>query len=109
VSKSTFLSDLNARIQEAERIIADQNENLTALHHLLRNEMSENVPVAATPTNGKTPEANSSQLKGKPSEIVLTLVQQSGEHGTRPRDIAAILVEHKLMNEGLERCSFSPE
>jgi hypothetical protein len=100
VSKLTFLSDLNARIREAEQIIAQQNENLMALHHLLKNETGAEIPPAVTPANDHAPQANSAAPKGKPSEIVLTLVQRSGEQGTRPRDIAAILVKQKLMTKG---------
>jgi len=100
VSKLTFVSDLNARIHEAEHIIADQNENLAALRHLLQKEMSAAMPAAVTPPTSHVPQAASVDLKGKPSEIVLTLVQRSGEGGTRPRDIAEILVEHKLMTKG---------
>jgi len=107
VSKSTFVSDLHARIQAAERIIADQNESLAALRHLLHQELS-----ASAPANGLTPAATPSKtapeprppadidFKGKQSEIVLALVRQSGESGTRPRDIAEILVERKLLKKG---------
>jgi len=101
VSKPTFVSDLNVRIREAERIIALQNENLAALRHLLRNEMGEEIPAAiTTPENGHTSQASAIDFKGKPSEIVLALVQQSGEQGTRPRDIAEIFVTRKLMTKG---------
>lgn len=100
MSKSTFVSDLNARIREAEQIIADQDKNLAALRHLLRNEMGQEIPATVTAANGQAHQANSDDFKGKPWEIVLTLVQKSGEHGTRPRDIASILVERKLMTKG---------
>jgi len=101
VSKTTFVSDLSVRIREAEQIIALQNENLTALRHLLRNEMGEEVPAAViTSENVHVPQVSSIDFKGKPSEIVLALVHQSGERGARPREIAEILVTRKLMTKG---------
>jgi hypothetical protein len=113
VTKSNFLSDLQARIHEAERIIADQNENLTALRHLLRKETVEPTPNGSTPVTVtpvavtaasvapvtvQEPRTNTGvDFKGKTSEIILALVKQSGEIGTRPRDIAEILLGHKLI------------
>ncbi len=106
MTTSTFTRDLHARIQEAERIIADQNENLAALRHLLRLEIGESMPNGSTPAS-TTPATvleprtvTEIDFGGKQSEIVLALVKQSGESGTRPRDIAAILVEHKLIAKG---------
>jgi hypothetical protein len=101
VSKLTFVNDLKVRIREAEQIIALQNENLTALRHLLRNESGEEpAAVAITPENGSASQASSIDFKGKPSEIVLALVEQSGERGARPREIAEVLVTRKLMIRG---------
>ena len=116
MTKSTFVSDLHSRIQAAERIIADQNESLAALRHLLHKETAEltpngSTPVAATPASVRhsvvapaTVQESRTHpgvdFKGKTSEIILALVHRSGEHGTRPRDIAEILVEHKLMKKG---------
>jgi hypothetical protein len=111
VIKSTFLSDLQTRIQAAERIIADQNENLAALRHLLHKETAEptpngSTPVTVTPASAAPATVQESRthpgvdFKGKTSDIILALVQRSGEEGTRPRDIAEILVEHKLMTKG---------
>jgi hypothetical protein len=101
VSKSTFISDLNARIREAEQIIAHQNENLAALGHLLRIEMGESRPETATPTRVEGAQTDFAvDYKGKTSDIILTLVQLSGESGIRPRDIAETLVKHKLINRG---------
>jgi hypothetical protein len=107
VTKSTFVSDLQSRIHAAERIIADQNENLAALLHLLHKELGESAPAngstpaAITPVPAPEPRTNAAiDFKGKQSEIVLALVQQSGEGGTRPRDIAAILLGHKLIKKG---------
>ena len=116
MTKSTFVSDLHSRIHAAERIIADQNENLAALRHLLHKETAEltpngSTPVAATPASVRhsvvapatvqEPRTHPGvDFKGKTSEIILALVQRSGEHGTRPRDIAEILVEHKLTTKG---------
>ncbi len=104
MTKSTFVSDLQARIQQAEGIIASQNENLAALRHLLRKEIGESAPNGLAPaatTRVTTPEPRTAAInfKGKKSDIVLALVQQSHE-GTRPMDIASILVEHKLMTKG---------
>ena len=107
MSKSTFARDLQSRIHAAEQIIADQNESLAALRHLLHKELGESAPA-----NGSNPTAITLKtapetrthaaidFAGKQSEIVLALVQQSGENGTRPRDIAAILVGHKLIKKG---------
>jgi hypothetical protein len=101
VPKSTFLGDLSARIREAERIIADQNEYLSALRHLLQKEMAEPVSEVVTPAPVQPPKAHAGvDFKGKSSEIILALVQRSGESGTRPRDIAEILLQHKLMTKG---------
>ena len=101
MSKSNFISDLNARIREAERIIAGQNENLAALRHLLRKEMGESLPGAVTPATVPGPQTHSGvDFKGKTSDIILSLVRQSGERGARPRDIAEILLEHKLITKG---------
>ncbi len=101
MAKSTFVNDLNARIREAELIIADQNENLAALRLLLHKEMGESVPETATHTAVSEPQTQPSvNFKGKQSEIILALVQQAGERGTRPRDIAEILLEHKLISKG---------
>ncbi len=106
MSKSTFVNDLNARIREAERVISNQNENLAALRLLLRKEMGESMPVAeapstVTPAVVQTTHAHPGvDFKGRTSEIILGLVQQSGERGTRPRDIAEVLVKHKLMKKG---------
>jgi hypothetical protein len=101
VSKSTFISDLHARVREAERIIADQNENLAALRHLLRIEMGESTPETVIPATVQGPQAHPEvDFKGKTSDVILTLVQRSGESGTRPRDIAEILVKHELMSKG---------
>jgi hypothetical protein len=101
VSKSTFIDDLNTRIREAERIIADQNENLAALHHLLHKETGKGGQEAVTPATTPEPQAHPGpNFKGKTSDIIFTLVQQSGEHGTRPRDIAGILVRQKLIKKG---------
>jgi hypothetical protein len=41
-----------------------------------------------------------SDFKGQTSDIILTLVQQSSELGTRPRDIAEILLKQKLIKKG---------
>ena len=121
MTKSTFVSDLHSRIHAAERIIADQNESLAALRHLLRKETAEptpngSTPVTVTPVTVTPATVRHSvvapatvqesrthpgvDFKGKTSEIILALVHRSGEHGTRPRDIAEILVEHKLMKKG---------
>jgi hypothetical protein len=103
VSKTTFINDLNARVREAERIIAEQNENLAALRHLLGKETG---PTEAMETAAATPEPIYHQapadldFKGKTSDIILTLVQRSGEGGTRPRDIAEILLAKKLITKG---------
>ena len=101
MSNSTFIGDLNARILEAERIIAHQNENLAALRHLLRIEMGESTPETATPKSGENAHTHSDiDYKGKTSDIILTLVQRSGEAGIRPRDIAETLVKHNLIHKG---------
>ncbi len=101
MSKTTFVSDLNARVREAERIIADQNENLAALRHLLRIEMGEATPETVAPTKVESAPTHSDvDFKGRTSEIILALVQRSGESGTRPRDIAEVLVQRKLMKKG---------
>jgi len=101
VSKSTFISDLNARIREAEQIIAHQNENLAALRHLLRIEKGESTPETATLTSGGSSETHSDvDYKGKTSDIIMTLVQRSGNSGIRPRDIAETLVKHNLIHKG---------
>jgi len=121
VTKSTFVSDLHARIQAAERIIADQNESLAALRHLLHKETAEptpngSTPVAVTPVTVTPATVRHSvvapatvqeprthpgvDFKGRTSEIILALVKQGGEGGTRPRDIAEILVQRKLMTKG---------
>ncbi len=106
MTKSTFVSDLQTRIHAAERIIADQNESLAALRHLLRLEIGESIPNGLTPasiTPATVPEPGTAAVidfKGKQSDIILSLVKQGGEGGTRPRDIAAILVEHKLLKKG---------
>lgn len=104
---SNFVKDLQSRIHAAEQIIADQNESLAALRHLLHKELGESAPA-----NGSTPTAIAPKIapetrtpaaidfKGKQSEIVLALVQQAGESGTRPREIAEILVKHKLIAKG---------
>jgi hypothetical protein len=103
---SNFLKDLHARIQEAERIINHQNENLAALRHLLRNEVGESVSNSSTPAPVTAPSISQPRsdaeidFKGKLAEIVLALVQQTGDGGTRPRDIAEILIEHKLVRKG---------
>lgn len=105
VTKSTFVNDLHARVHEAERVIASQNEKLAALRHLLRLEIGESMPNGSTPaaiplTTAPGPRTTTGiDFGGKQSEIVLALVQHSGEGGTRPRDIAAILVEHKLLKK----------
>lgn len=39
-------------------------------------------------------------FKGRTSEVVLALVNRAGENGTRPREIAAILLKQKLMKKG---------
>jgi hypothetical protein len=101
VSQS-FIRDLNARIREAEQIISEQNENLSALRHLLAKEMGNQTPAPVTPPpNGDALlELSSIDFKGRTSDIILALVHRSGKNGTRPRDIAATLLEHKLMGKG---------
>ena len=124
MSKSTFVSDLHGRILDAERIIANQNENLAALRLLLGKELGESIPKAVTPVKVApapkvTPAAKVApaakvtptivqapsehpavDFKGKTSDIIISLVQQSGGHGTRPRDIAEILLKRKLIKKG---------
>jgi len=101
VSKSTFISDLNARVLEAEQIIAHQNEKLAALRHLLRIAMGESTSEEVTPKSTEEAHTHSDvDFKGKTSEIVVALVNRAGKNGTRPRDIAAILVKQKLMKTG---------
>jgi hypothetical protein len=105
------MNDLHAHIQEAERIIANQNENLSALRHLLRKETVEPTPNGLKPvtvTSASVTSATAQEprthpgvdFKGKTSDIILALVQRSGEGGKRPRDIAAILLERKLITKG---------
>ena len=99
--KSTFISDLRARILEAEHIIAHQNENLVALRHLLRIEEGESTPEAATTKIVESPQTHADiDYKGKTSDIILTLVHRSGESGIRPRDIAETLIKHNLIQKG---------
>lgn len=102
MSKSTFISDLNARIAESERIISEQNEYLSALRHLLDKETANAAPLKVTPSlNGPGTQVPSDiDFKGRTSEIVLALVQRSGENGTKPRDIAETLLKHNLINKG---------
>ncbi len=111
MSNSTFVNDLRARVQEAERTIAAQNDNLAALRHLLHRETAEPTPNGSTPvkvtpasvapaTHQEPRTHTGVDFKGKTSDIILALVQRSGEGGTRPRDIAAVLMEHKLMKKG---------
>jgi hypothetical protein len=111
VTTSKFVTDLNARIHAAEQIIADQNENLAALRHLLSKETVEPTPNGSTPvtvTPAKVAPATAPEprtqagvdFNGKTSDIILALVQQSGEGGTRPRDIAEVLLGHKLIKKG---------
>jgi hypothetical protein len=106
VTESTFVSDLQARIQVAERLIADQNENLAALRHLLRKEIGDSAPNGSTsapvtaPTVSEPRTLADVDFTWTQADIVLALVQRSGEHGTRPRDIAEILVQHKLITKG---------
>ena len=100
MSKSTFISDLNARVLEAEKIIAHQNENLVALRHLLRIEMGEPTSEEVTPKSAEGTHTHSDvDFKGRTADIVLALVNQAGGNGTRPRDIAAILLKQKLMKK----------
>ncbi len=110
--RSSFVNDLNARIKDAERIISEQNENLTALRYLLGKELSgESEPQpekkpAVTPVKSPTVTAHAPQthagidFKGRTSDIILALVRQTNGVGTRPRDIAATLVERKLIAKG---------
>ena len=101
MSKSSFISDLNARILEAERIIAHQNENLAALRHLLRIESGESTPEIATHKSAESTQTHPDvDYKGKTSDIILTLVHRSGDAGIRPRDIAETLVKHNLIHKG---------
>lgn len=111
MSRSTFVNDLNARIQDAERIISEQNENLTALRYLLSKELSgngESQPSTAPPAasakmlsvGSSQPSHESIDFKGRTSDIILGLVRQAGMAGTRPRDIAAVLLQHKLIAKG---------
>jgi hypothetical protein len=98
----TFIRDLNARIRESEQIISEQNEYLTALRHLLAKEMGSQMPAPVTspPSGGPLLEPSSIDFKGKTSDIILALVHRSGEKGTRPRDVMATLLEHKLIGKG---------
>ena len=64
MSKSTFISDLSARIRDAERIIADQNENLVALRHLLQKEIGEETPAAVAPPAVQAPHAHAGVVTG---------------------------------------------
>ena len=117
--QSTFVKDLNARIHDAERIISEQNEKLTALRYLLAKESSgegESQPehhhvAAAAPVKHVAPVAAAAaapaahshagiDFKGRTSDIILALVRQSGAAGTRPRDIAATLLERKIIGKG---------
>lgn len=102
MSKSTFIEDLNIRIRDAERVIAAQNEHLVALRHLLHKETgAAAAPPPLTPAHSAEPPSHPGvNFKGRTSEIILALVQQSGEHGTRPRDVAEILLKRKLMKKG---------
>jgi hypothetical protein len=101
VSQS-FIRDLNARIREAEQIISEQNENLSALRHLLAKEMGNQMPapVTSTPNGDALPEPSGIDFKGRTSDIVLALVHRGGAKGTRPRDVMATLLEHKLIGKG---------
>ncbi len=110
--RSSFVNDLHARIKDAERIISEQNESLTALRYLLGKELSgESEPqpekkLAVTPVKPPTVAAPAPQthtgidFKGRTSDIILALVRQTNGAGTRPRDIAATLVERKLIAKG---------
>ncbi len=102
MSKNTFITDLKTRISESERIISEQNEYLSALRHLLAKETANAAALPADPSqDSRAPEVHSDlDFKARPSEIVLALVQRSGETGTRPRDIAETLVKHNLIHKG---------
>ena len=102
MSKNTFITDLKTRISESERIISEQNEYLSALRHLLAKETANAAALPADPSqDSRAPEVHFDlDFKARPSEIVLALVQRSGETGTRPRDIAETLVKHNLIHKG---------
>jgi hypothetical protein len=101
VSQS-FIRDLNARIRESEQIISEQNEYLSALRHLLAKEMGSQTtaPVTSAPNGDALLEPSSIDFKGRTADIILALVHRSGAKGTRPRDVMATLLEHKLIGKG---------
>jgi hypothetical protein len=103
VSKSTFISDLNARIKESEKTIADHQANLSALRHLLSRETGGDATSEpeASANNGHSSAGHADiDFKGRTSDIILAIVQRSGENGTRPRDISEILLSKKLVSKG---------
>ena len=68
---------------------------------MLRIETGASTPETAKPNSVEGTQTPSDiDYKGKTSDIILTLVQRSGESGIRPRDLAEALVEHKLINKG---------
>jgi hypothetical protein len=100
------VNDLNARIRQAERIVAGQNANLAALRHLLGKELGEPVQELPTLAALSSVAARKPQVqevvdfKGRTSDVILALVRQRNGHGVRPRDIAGILLSKKLMSKG---------
>jgi hypothetical protein len=100
------VNDLNARIRQAERIVAEQNANLAALRHLLGKETGEFIQEPLTPATISSVAARKPQVqevvdfKGRTSNVILALVRQRNGHGVRPRDIAEILLSKKLMSKG---------
>ncbi len=104
MSESKFVNDLNARIRQAERIVAEQNANLAALRHLLGKEMGESIQEPVTPATVTSVAARKPQVpvdfKGRTSDLILALVRQHNGHGVRPRDIAEILLSKNLMRKG---------
>jgi hypothetical protein len=94
VSKSAFISDLNARVREAERIIAEQNENLAALRHLLRVEMAESTsePVVETVAVAQT----SPKFAGNKAAFVLEIVKLFGSRGAVAKEVRQEFLTQKI-------------
>jgi hypothetical protein len=94
VSKSAFISDLNTRVREAERIIADQNENLAALRHLLRIEMAESTSERAVEAVAVA--HTSPKFAGNKTAFALEIVRLSGSRGAAAKDVRQEFLSQKV-------------
>ncbi len=107
------MNDLNARIRQAERIVAEQNANLAALRHLLGKETGEFIQEPLTPATISSVAARKPQVqevvdfKGRTSNVILALVRQRNGHGCPAARYRRDPVIKEVDEQRLEHCTFA--